>query len=116
MTDFDASDRDVNRAIRSWLREERHEDVSRIAGAVLDQVETIPQRRATWWPVWRTPIMNKIVGFGLVAAAVLAVVFVGGQLFGSPGGGVGGQPTFSATPEPTPVTDACDRCGRTARG
>ena len=40
MTDFNASDRDVTRAIRSWLHEDRHEDVSRIAGAVLDQVET----------------------------------------------------------------------------
>ena len=48
MTDFNASDRDVTRAIRSWLHEDRHEDVSRIAGAVLDQVDTIPQRRATW--------------------------------------------------------------------
>ena len=46
MTDFNASDRDVNRAIRSWLHEDRHEDVSRIAGAVLDQVETTRQRRA----------------------------------------------------------------------
>ena len=47
MTDFNASDRDVNRAIRSWLHEDRHEDASRIAGAVLDQVETTPQRRST---------------------------------------------------------------------
>ncbi len=102
MTDFKTSDRDVNRAIRSWLHEDRHEDVSRIAGAVLDQAETTPQRRATWWPARRTPIMNKIVGFGLAAAAVVLAVFVGAQLFGSPGGGTGGQPTPSATPEPTP--------------
>jgi hypothetical protein len=50
MTDFNASDRDVTRAIRSWLREDRHEDASRIAGAVLDQVATTRQRRARWWP------------------------------------------------------------------
>ena len=37
MTDFNASDRDVTRAIRSWLHEDRHEDVSRIAAAVLDR-------------------------------------------------------------------------------
>ena len=53
MTDFNASDRDVTRAIRSWLHEDRHEDVSRVAGAVLDQVETTRQRRATWWPARR---------------------------------------------------------------
>ncbi len=73
MTDFKASDRDVNRAIRSWLHEDRHEDVSRVAGAVLDQVETIPQRRATWWPAWRTPTMNKFLTIGLGAAAVVVV-------------------------------------------
>jgi hypothetical protein len=104
MTDFNASDRDVNRAIRSWLREDRHEDASRIAGAVLDQVETTPKRRATWWPARRTPTMNKIVGFGLAAAAVVAVVLIGSQLFGSPAniGGPGDEPTPSATAEPTP--------------
>ena len=64
MTDFNASDRDVNRAIRSWLHEDRHEDVSRIAGAVLDQVEATPQRRARWWPARRTPTMNKFLRHG----------------------------------------------------
>ena len=110
MTDFKTSDRDVNRAIRSWLHEDRHEDASRVAGAVLDQVDTIPQRRATWWPARRTPIMNRIVTIGLGAAAVVAVVVIGTQLFGSPGGGTGGpgdQPSSipevsSATPTPTP--------------
>ena len=63
MTERNTSDRDVNRAIRSWLHEDRHEDVSRVAGAVLDRVETIPQRRATWWPAWRTPTMNKFVTY-----------------------------------------------------
>ncbi len=47
MSDFNASDRDVTRAIRSWLHEDRHEDVSRIAAAVLDRVEATPRRRAT---------------------------------------------------------------------
>ena len=46
MSNQKASDRDVSRAIRSWLHEDRHEDVSRIAGAVLDQVDAVPQRRA----------------------------------------------------------------------
>jgi len=105
MTDFKTSDRDVNRAIRSWLREDRHEDVSRIAGAVLDQVDTIPQRRATWWPARRTPVMNKIVTMGLGAAAVVVALFIGVQLFSSPSGGVGSgatpTPEPTATPQPT---------------
>ena len=85
MTERRTPDRDVNRAIRSWLHEDRHEDVSRVAGAVLDQVETIPQRRATWWPAWRTPIMNKVLTYGLGAAAVVVIgIFLGAQLLGSP--------------------------------
>jgi hypothetical protein len=107
MTDFKTSNQDVNRAIRSWLREDRHEDVSRIAGAVLDQVDTIPQRRTTWWPARRTPAMNKFLAIGLGAAAVVVLLFVGAQLLGSPGTrGTGGQPTPSATPEPTPTPSA----------
>ena len=110
MTDFKTSDRDVNRAIRSWLHEDRHEDVSRIAGAVLDQVETTPQRRATWWPARRTPTMNKFLAIGLGAAAVVVALFVGVQLFGSPDGGTGGQASPTATAsrphaEPTPGAD-----------
>jgi hypothetical protein len=111
MTDFNASDRDVSRAIRSWLHEDRHEDVSRIAAAVLDRVDTTPQRRSTWWPARRTPTMNKFLAIGLGAAAVVVALFVGVQLFGSPSGGTGGQasptatvePTAEPTPEPTPA-------------
>lgn len=58
--------------------------------------------------------MNKIVGLGLAAAAVVAVVLIGSQLVGSPAN-VGGpaepspspeasvaEPTPDPTPEPTP--------------
>ena len=102
MTDLKASDRDVSRAIRSWLHEDRHEDASRIAGAVLDHVEATPRRRATWWPAWRMPVMNKIVAIGLGAAAVVVLVLVGAQLFGSPTGGIGSQTTPSPEPTATP--------------
>lgn len=107
MTEFDTSDRDVSRAIRSWLHEDRHEDVSRVAGAVLDQVDAIPQRRATRWPVRRTPTMNRFITFGVGAAAVVAVLLIGAQLLGSRGLNPGSGPTSTtrptATPEPTPV-------------
>ena len=100
MTDFNASDRDVNRAIRSWLHEDRHEDVSRIAGAVLDQVETTRQRRS-WWPARRFEFMNTYAKFALAAAAVLVVAVVGYNFL--PGrGGVGG-PTATASPSPAPL-------------
>ena len=102
MTDFETSDRDVSRAIRSWLHEDRHEDASRLAGAVLDQVEATPRRRADR-PAWRTPTMNRIVTFGLGAAAVVVVgILLGAQLLGEPTN-LGGPSDPTATPEPTPV-------------
>jgi len=98
MTDWKTSDRDVDRVIRSWLHEDRHEDVSRIAGAVLTHVEATPQRRSAWWPARRTPIVNKMIGFGL-AAAVALVIIVGAQLFGSRSNvGSGAEPTLTIQP------------------
>jgi hypothetical protein len=99
MTDFNPSDRDVSRAIRSWLREDRHEDASRIAGAVLDHVEATPQRRADWL-AWRPPTMNKFVTVGLGAAAVVALaILIGSQVLGSPGGlGTGSGSPNAASP------------------
>ena len=105
MSNQKASDRDVSRAIRSWLHEDRHEDVSRIAGAVLDQVDAVPQRRAMWWPAWRTPTMNKVLTYGLGAAAVVVIgIFLGAQLLGTPTnlGGPGAEP--SATQEARTLT------------
>lgn len=100
MNDLKTSDRDLNRAIRSWLHEDRHEDASRLTGAVLDQVEATPRRRSTWWPARRTPIMNKFVTIGLGAAAVVVLVLVGAQILGPPSnlGGSG-----EATPTPVPA-------------
>jgi hypothetical protein len=47
--------------------------------------------------------MNKVVTYGLAAAAVAAVLFVGAVFFGSPAeGGIGSQPTPTPTVEPTP--------------
>lgn len=52
--------------------------------------------------------MNKMLGFGLAAAAVVAAVFIGAQLLGSPSDGFGGpgeEPTPSpeaSVVEPTP--------------
>ena len=100
MTDFKTSDRDVNRAIRSWLHEDRHEDVTRVAGAVLDQVETTRQRRS-WWPARRFEFMNTYAKFALAAAAVLVVAVVGYNVLPGPGG-VGG-PTATPSPSPAPI-------------
>lgn len=108
MTDPHASDRDLSRAIRSWLHEDRHEDASRVAGAVLDLVEATPRRRATWWPVRRTfDIMNKFVPLGLGAAAVVVALVIGTQVLGSPApDGVGAAPSTSLSPSLAPTATA----------
>ena len=105
MTDFNASDRDVTRAIQSWLHEDRHEDVSRIAAAVLDQVEATPRRRARWWPARRFFDMNAFAKVLFATAAVVAVAVVAINLPPGGGSGTGGvppSPSISPTLPPSP--------------
>jgi hypothetical protein len=104
MSEPRTSDRNVDRVIRSWLHEDRHEDVSRIAGAVLDLLDTTPQRRIPWWPARRFPFMNKIVSLGLGAAAVVGALVIGAQVLGPPApSGVGGVSSASLSPTPAPT-------------
>ncbi|MEX0625633.1 MAG: hypothetical protein WD402_03725 [Chloroflexota bacterium] len=103
-----SADRDVTRIVRSWLHEDAYEDADRILNLVLDEVDTTPQRRASWL-AWRFSAMNNIVRVGLAAAAVVIIAVVAINLL--PGsGGLGGDPTPSPSPsvspsaaEPTPV-------------
>jgi hypothetical protein len=99
-----STDRDTTRIVRSWLRTEENDSADRVLGTVLDRLDTTPQRRTTWWPAWRTPIMNRIVTIGATAAAIVVAAVLGVQLLGSPGGtgGPGDEP--SPTPE-TSVTE-----------
>ena len=106
MTNPQISDRDVNRAIRSWLHENRHEDAARVAGAVLDEVEATPERRSTWWPARRMPIMTKSASIGLGAVAVIVLFLLGARLFGSPNGGVGSEPSPTTSPQPSATATA----------
>jgi len=102
MSEFNASDRDVTRAIRSWLNEDRHEDASRIAAAVLDRVEATPRRRVSWWPARRTQTVTKILGFAAGATAVVVAVVLGVRLLG-PASTVG--PGSAPTPTPSPSAE-----------
>ncbi len=65
---------------------------------------TTPQRRATSWPARRTPNMNKIVAFGLGAAAVVVAPRL--RRFSSSAHSSGrhrqAKPDPTATPEPLP--------------
>ena len=50
-----STDRDTTRIVRSWLQTDEYESADRVLDAVLDQLDTTPQRRATWWPARRLP-------------------------------------------------------------
>ena len=99
------TDRDTTtRIVRSWLRTDEHESADRVLDAVLDQLDTTPQRRSGW-PAWRTPTMNKFVTIGLGAAAVVAVLLIGSQLLASPTTNLGG-PGAETTPTVEPTATA----------
>jgi hypothetical protein len=92
-----STDRDVNRIVRSWLNEDRHEDADRVLNTVLDQLDTTPQRR-TWWSAWRDSQMNKFLAVGLAAAAVVVIAVVAINLLpGSP------TPGGTVSPSPSPA-------------
>ncbi len=99
--------RDPDRMIHAFLREGEEELQDQVYDAVRAEIERKPQRAG--FGLWRTPIMTKIVGFGLAAVAVIAAVFIGVQLLGSPGGMGSGatptpQPTATAEPSRSPIS------------
>jgi hypothetical protein len=96
-----STDRDVTRIVRSWLHEDAYEDADRILNLVLEEVDTTPQRSASWL-ARRFPVMNSnFVRFGAAAVVVLIAILGYSLLRGS--GGFGAQPTPQPTPAPTPM-------------
>ena len=92
-----STSRDPDRLIHTFLLEGEDELFDQVYDRVRAAIEQKPQRVVIG--PWRMPIMNRTLGFGLAAAAVVAVVLIGAQLLGSPGGlgGPGDEPT--PTPE-----------------
>jgi hypothetical protein len=88
---------ELNRDLRSWLREDRHENADRVLLEALDTIAATDQRRAGWL-ARRFTIMNiTTVRWGVAAAAVVAVAVAGYSLFlGSIN--VGPTPSDEATP------------------
>ena len=74
-------DRDVTRAVRSWLHEDAHENADRVLDLVLDQLDTTPQRRARW-PARRFPPMSNTIRIALATAAVVILAFLGIRFLG----------------------------------
>jgi hypothetical protein len=94
-----STDRDTTRIVRSWLRTDEHESADRVLDAVVDQLDTTPQRRFTWWPARRFPEMNNTAKLALAAAAVVVAAFLGIRFLLPGEVGIGG-------PGPTPTPDA----------
>ncbi|HYN64609.1 MAG TPA: hypothetical protein VES36_08395 [Candidatus Limnocylindrales bacterium] len=93
-----SSDRDTTRIVRSWLREDGHENADRVLDLVLDQIDTTPQRRATWWPVRRPLTMNNTIRYGVAAAVLTLATLVGFTLLNNQ---VGNEPTPTPSPSDT---------------
>lgn len=89
--------RDPDRLIQAFLREGDEELQDQVYDAVRSHIEQTRQR--TGFGPRGAPIMSKIVPIGLAAAAVVAALFIGAQLFGTPSGGVGGPSEPTSTPE-----------------
>ncbi len=94
-----STEHDVARSLRSWLRENRHEDANRVLDAVLTEVDATPQRPAGWL-ARRIPLMKNTFRIALAAVAVVVVAIIGYQFL--PSSGTGG-PVATPTPTPTPT-------------
>ena len=72
-----STDRDVASLLRSWLRSDLDGPADHVLAAALAEIDTTPQRRATWWPARRSLDMNLIVKFGVATAALAMAVVLG---------------------------------------
>jgi hypothetical protein len=95
-----STDRETTRIVRSWLHEDGHENADRVLDLVLEQIDTTPQRSASWL-ARRFPIMNNTVRIALTVAAVVVIALVGLTLL-TPGSNIGGGPPESPTPTSIP--------------
>ncbi len=100
-----SAERDVTRSVRSWLRTDEQDSADRVLEAVLDALDTTPQRRRSWWPARRVDHLNAVVKYGL-AAAVVAATVLALNYFTTPsvGGPAIGDPTASASAGGSPVS------------
>jgi hypothetical protein len=98
---------DLDRQLDAFLQEGPIELPDPSFDMIRDRMESTRQRVVIG--PWRLPEMNKFLAIGLGAAAVVVLVFLGAQFFGSaPGGtiGLGGEPSATLQPTATPEPSA----------
>lgn len=101
-----SSERDLERAVRTWLSDGLETLPDRYLDAALDEISTTNQRRRGP-SAWRPSEMNTFARFGLAAAAVLVVAIVGWTVLVNGGPRIGGPiPSSSSTPTATPTATA----------
>ena len=96
-----SAERDETRIVRSWLEEGVTVLPDRVLDAVLGQLSTTPQRRATWWPVRRYRSMTSSMRLATAAAAVALIIAIGSYaMLNAPvvSPGTDGSPSPSASP------------------
>lgn len=88
--------RDLDQQLESFLVDGPMELPEPSYAQVRDRMETTRQR--AFFGLWRTPLMNQSLKYGLPVAAGVLVVIIGNQLIGgsNPGG-----PAATETPQPT---------------
>ena len=103
-----SANHETARIVRSWLREDGHEDADRVLWDVLDQIATIPQR-GPGWLARRFPFMaNTTIRYGIVAAIVLVALGFGAVLLTRR---VAAPPTPTAVPTPLALTSGIFTAG-----
>jgi hypothetical protein len=98
-----STDRETTRIVRSWLEDGVTRLPDNVLDAVLDELPSTPQRRATWWPARRIPHMNYSLRVALASAAVVAVALIGFTILRGPS--VGDPDLVGPTPTPMPLAD-----------
>jgi len=93
--------RDPERQIHAFLLEGDELLNDQVYDVVRAEIEH--KRQRTFIGPWRTPIMNRFLAIGAAAVAVLVVVVIGSQVFGSPTN-LGGGDDATPTPQPTSPT------------
>lgn len=97
--------RDPDGLIRAFIREGEEDLHDQVYDAVRAAIEQ--KRQRAFIGPWRISSMNRFLAIGVAAVAVLVVLVIGAQLFGSPtnvGGGGDATPTPQPTPTPVAVT------------
>jgi hypothetical protein len=109
-----STDRETTRIVRSWLEDGVTRLPDSVLDAVLDELPTTSQRRATWWPARRLSTMNTTLKFGLAAAVVAVAALIGINYVAGPSVGDSGPPDPTTTPEVSPSPSATDEPAESA--